>query len=62
MSSHIEPLITTIGGCATIGAVLACAHELGRDDPRWDAAMGKGSVWGAVVGAALLAIDIVSMR
>ena len=35
-----------------------CAREAMRDEPRWDQAIGWGTVAGALFGAVLLAVEI----
>jgi fluoride ion exporter CrcB/FEX len=56
----VQTVTATVGGCATLGSVLMCAREIGRDEPRWDVAIGQGCVGGAVAGALFLLVDMAS--
>jgi hypothetical protein len=55
----MQPVFAALGGGAALGSILRLAWELQRDDPEFDHAAATGSVWGAVAGAVLLAVDIV---
>jgi hypothetical protein len=54
----VETATSVIGGCAALGSILMCAREAVRDEPQWDAAIGWGSIGGALLGAGILLIDI----
>lgn len=54
----VEPIFAALGGGAALGSILRLAWELRREDPQFDRAAATGSVWGALAGAGLLAIDI----
>ena len=54
----VQPVFAALGGGAALGSILKLAWELWQDDPQFDRAAATGSVWGALVGAALLAMDI----
>ena len=56
----VGTVTATVGGCATVGSIVMCTLEVARDEPRWDAAIGKGYVGGAIAGAVLLLIDMTS--
>jgi hypothetical protein len=54
----VDTVTSTIGGCAALGTAFMCAREAMRDEPRWDQAIGWGTVAGALFGAVLLAVEI----
>lgn len=56
----VGTVTSTVGGCAALGSIVMCAREITREEPRWDTAIGRGSVAGALAGAAFLLIDMAS--
>ncbi len=56
----VATVTATIGGCATLGSVVMCTLEIAREEPSWETAIGRGYVGGAIAGAALLLVDMVS--
>ena len=56
----VETVTSTVGGCAALGSIVMCAREIRRDEPQWDTAIGRGSVGGALAGAAFLLLDMAS--
>ncbi len=60
LSDSVEPLFRAIGGGAGCGTALMCAWEMGRQDPQWERAAGRGAAYGAVAGGLLLLHDIVA--
>ena len=54
----VNTVTSTIGGCAALGMALMCAREAMRDEPRWDQAMGWGTVMGALLGAGFLVAEM----
>jgi hypothetical protein len=56
----VETVTSTVGGCAALGSIVMCTIEITRDEPRWDTAIGTGSVADALAGAAILLIDMTS--
>ena len=58
LAQSAEPIVATLGGGATLGTIFLCAWELHKDEPQWDQAIAKGTVYGALIGAALLVADM----
>ena len=53
-----EPLLTALGGGAGVGSVLGVAWAMHKGYSQWERSAAYGSVGGALVGAALLLVDI----
>jgi hypothetical protein len=53
-----EPVVYFISGGASLGTALCCAWEWAKPSPRWDEAAGRGAAAGALLGAALLLIEM----
>ena len=58
LAQSAEPIVATLGGGATLGTIFLCAWEFHKDEPQWDQAIAKGTVYGALIGAALLVADM----
>lgn len=52
-----EPVFYFVAGTASLAAAAASVRELAKDDPDWGGAIGQGSAYGALVGAALLILN-----
>lgn len=59
LNGSAETVVKAVAGGASLGSAIMCVWELGREEPRWDEAAGRGAAYGALGGGLWLAHEIV---